>query len=272
MIHEKRVIVVMPAYNAERTLERTVVEIPKDIVDEVVLVDDASRDNTVQVGQELGLPTLIHRENLGYGGNQKTCYVEALARDADIVVMVHPDYQYDPRLVPSLASLIALGVYDVVLGSRIIGKGALAGGMPRYKYISNRFLTAVENVLLGEKLSEYHTGYRAFSRAVLETLPLEANSNDFVFDNQMLAQIVYFGFRIGEVSCPTRYMPDSSSINFMRSCKYGMGVLGTGLRFRLAKMGLARPRIFAANGPRLHVEAMRARLVGSGPPTAVRPT
>jgi glycosyltransferase involved in cell wall biosynthesis len=266
VIHGKRVIVVLPAYNAESTLERTVAEIPRDVVDEVVLVDDASQDDTVAVGQRLGLPTLVHRSNLGYGGNQKTCYAEALARGADIVVMVHPDYQYDPRLVPAMASLVAAGVFDVVLGSRIIGKGALAGGMPRYKYVSNRFLTAVENILLREKLSEYHTGYRAYSRAVLEALPLEANSNDFVFDNQMLAQIFYFGFRIGEVSCPTRYLPESSSINFVRSCRYGLGVLGTGVRFRLAKMGLARPRIFAADGPRLHVEAMRERLAENGEP------
>jgi len=260
LISGKRVIVVMPAYNAEQTLERTYAEIPHDIVDEVVLVDDASQDGTVEVGKTLGLTSLVHRANLGYGANQKTCYAEALARGADIVVMVHPDYQYDPRLVPSLAWLIALDVYDVVLGSRIVGGGALAGGMPRYKYVSNRFLTAVENLLLRQKLSEYHTGYRAFSRAVLETLPLEANSDDFVFDNQMLAQIAYFGFRIGEVSCPTRYQPQSSSINFVRSCKYGLGVLVTACRFRLAKMGLARPRIFDPASPRLRADGVRERL------------
>ncbi|HUK12922.1 MAG TPA: glycosyltransferase family 2 protein [Thermoanaerobaculaceae bacterium] len=271
MIHGKRVVVVMPAYNAERTLERTYAEIPRDIVDEVVVVDDASKDNTVQVGRTLGVPTLVHRRNLGYGGNQKTCYAEALARGADIAVMVHPDYQYDPRLVPAMASLIALGVYDVVLGSRIIGKGALPGGMPRYKYVANRLLTAAENLLLGEKLSEYHTGYRAFSRRVLEGLPLEANSDDFVFDNQMLAQIAYFGFSIGEISCPTRYMAESSSINFVRSCKYGFGVLATGLRFRLARMRLARPRIFAREGFRLRVELAHERLVEERPAGAAKP-
>ncbi|MFI5143438.1 MAG: glycosyltransferase family 2 protein [Thermoanaerobaculales bacterium] len=265
MIHEKRVIVVLPAYNAERTLARTYAEIPRDIVDEVVLVDDASEDSTVEVSKSLGVTSLVHRRNLGYGANQKTCYAEALSRGADIVVMVHPDYQYDPRLVPSMASLIALGVYDVVLGSRIIGKGALAGGMPLYKYVSNRILTAIENLLLGEKLSEYHTGYRAFSREVLETLPLEANSNDFVFDNQMLAQIAYFGFRLGEVSCPTRYQPESSSIKFLRSCKYGLGVLSTAVRFRLARMRLARPRIFDSAGPRLRLDVIRERLVEEEP-------
>jgi len=250
----------MPAYNAEQTLERTYAELPHEIVDEVVLVDDASQDRTVELGKTLGVRSLVHHRNLGYGANQKTCYAEALARGADIVVMVHPDYQYDPRLVPALASLVALDVYDVVLGSRIIGKGAISGGMPRYKYVSNRFLTLVENVLLAEKLSEYHTGYRAFSRAVLETLPLEANSDDFVFDNQMLAQVLFFGFRVGEVSCPTRYQPQSSSINFVRSCRYGLGVLATALRYRLAKMGLARPRIFDPAGPRLHPESARRRL------------
>src|SRR3712207_363213 len=197
MIHGKRVVVVLPAYNAARTLERTVAELPTDVVDEVLLVDDASRDDTAEIARSLNLRTFVHPRNLGYGGNQKTCYAQALALGADVVVMVHPDYQYDPRLVTAMASLVALGVYDAVLGSRIIGNGALRGGMPRYKYVANRLLTAFQNVALGEKLSEYHTGYRAFSRRVLETLPLEANSDDFVFDNQMLAQIFYFGFRIG---------------------------------------------------------------------------
>ena len=244
MIHGKRVVVVLPAYNAALTLERTVSELPRDVVDDVLLVDDASHDDTVAVAQRLGIRTVVHPQNLGYGGNQKTCYREALALGADIVVMVHPDYQYDPRLVTPMASMIAADVYDVVLGSRIIGNGVLQGGMPVYKYVSNRMLTAVQNLLLGEKLSEYHTGYRAFSRKVLETLPLHQSSNDFLFDNQFLAQVFWFGFRVGEVSCPTRYLPESSSINFRRSCIYGLGVLKTSLEFRLAKGGFGKPRIF----------------------------
>jgi glycosyltransferase involved in cell wall biosynthesis len=251
LIHGKRVIVVLPAYNAEKTLEATLAAIPRDVVDEILLVDDASQDETVNLSQRLGLPTIAHPENRGYGGNQKTCYEEALARGADVVVMVHPDYQYDPRLVPAMASLVAQNVYDVVLGSRILGQGAIAGGMPIYKFISNRFLTLVQNLLIGQKLSEYHTGYRAFARAVLESLPLAANSDDFLFDNQMLAQVHYFGFRIGEVSCPTRYDTDSSSISFARSCRYGLGVLATSLLFRLAKWGWARPDIFDRSGRRL---------------------
>jgi glycosyltransferase involved in cell wall biosynthesis len=244
LIHGKKLIVVMPAYNAELTLERTVSDLPKDVVDEVLLVDDASRDRTVNLSRNLGLPTLVHKRNYGYGGNQKTCYTAALARGADIVVMVHPDYQYDPRLVGAMASMIATGVYDVVLGSRILGNTALRGGMPRYKYVANRFLTLFQNVLMGEKLSEYHTGFRAFSSAVLNSLPLESNSDDFVFDNQMLAQISYFGFRIGEVSCPTRYLEDASSINFWRSVKYGFGVLHTSVCYRLTRWGLLRPPLF----------------------------
>jgi glycosyltransferase involved in cell wall biosynthesis len=260
----KRIVVVLPAYNAETTLRRTLDELPASIVDEIVLVDDASRDNTATLAKSLGVHTLVHRVNLGYGGNQKTCYTEALSRGADIVVMLHPDYQYDPRLVPAMASLIASGVYDIVLGSRIIGNGALKGGMPRYKYAANRMLTMVENVLLGEKLSEYHTGYRAFSREVLETLPLEANSNDFVFDNEMLAQGFYFGFRVGEVSCPTRYEPESSSINFRRSCQYGLGVLGTAAKYRLARLGLVTPALFRASSPHLNRERIRTRVVADG--------
>ncbi|MCC6177681.1 MAG: glycosyltransferase family 2 protein [Chloroflexi bacterium] len=244
MIHGKRVVVVLPAYNAGRTLERTVRDVPMDVVDDVLLVDDASRDDTVAVARSLGLRTFVHPENSGYGGNQKTCYAQALALGADIVVMVHPDYQYDPRLVTPMASMIASGVYDVVLGSRIIGNGALRGGMPLYKYVSNRVLSAVQNLLLGEKLSEYHTGYRAYARHVLEALPLDQNSNDFLFDNQMLAQIFYFGFRVGEISCPTRYDAESSSINFGRSCRYGLGVLGTSVGYRLARLGVARPSIY----------------------------
>ena len=244
MIHGRRVVVVLPAYNAARTLERTVVELPRDVVDDVLLVDDASSDATVEVARRLGLRTVVHPRNLGYGGNQKTCYREALALGADIVVMVHPDYQYDPRLVTPMAAMIASNVYDVVLASRIIGNGALRGGMPVYKYVSNRVLTAAQNLLLGEKLSEYHTGYRAYSRLVLDTLPLEENSNDFLFDNQVLAQVFWFGFRVGELSCPTRYHPESSSINFRRSCEYGFGVLKTSLDYRLGKAGLAHPGIF----------------------------
>ncbi|MBZ5589264.1 MAG: glycosyltransferase family 2 protein [Acidobacteriia bacterium] len=261
MIHGRSVLVVLPAYNAERTLERTNSEIPRDVVDEVILVDDASQDSTVEVSHSLGLPTFVHARNLGYGGNQKTCYTQALMRDADIVVMMHPDYQYEPRLVPAMASLIALGVYDVVLGSRIIGKGARLGGMPLYKYVANRGLTLAQNILLREKLSEYHTGCRAFSRRILETLPLAANSDDFVFDNQMLAQALFFGFRVGEVSCPTRYLPDSSSINFWRSVRYGAGVLLTSVRYRLARMGVGKPRIFDAAGPRLGTEFMKGRVI-----------
>ncbi len=261
MILGKKLAVVLPAYNAEHTLRRTVDALPPGVVDELILVDDASRDNTAALARSLGLRTLVHRVNLGYGGNQKTCYTEALARGADIVIMLHPDYQYDPRLVPAMAWLIASGLYDAVLASRIIGNGALRGGMPYYKYVANRVLTMTENLLLGEKLSEYHTGYRAFSRQVLETLPLEANSNDFVFDNEMLAQIFYFGFRVGEVSCPTRYEPESSSINFRRSCKYGLGVLWTALQYRAARLGLLQPALFSETSPRLDRERIRARVV-----------
>jgi glycosyltransferase involved in cell wall biosynthesis len=244
-------MVVLPGYNAASTLERTVGEVPREIVDDLLLVDDASTDATVEVAQRLDLPYVVHPRNRGYGGNQKTCYTEALSRGADIVVMLHPDYQYTPKLIGAMAWLVASGEFDVVLGSRILGKGALAGGMPIYKYISNRLLTAIENVLLGVKLSEYHTGYRAFSRDVLETLPLEENSDDFVFDNQMLAQAVAFGYRIGEISCPTKYFPEASSINFRRSVVYGFGVLGTALSFRLHRWGLRRSPLFASEGRRL---------------------
>jgi glycosyltransferase involved in cell wall biosynthesis len=251
MLNGKKITVVMPAYNAAKTLRRTYEEIPRDVVDDVLLVDDASADATVSLSRELGLTTFLHKKNHGYGRNQKTCYREALRRGADIIVMLHPDYQYSPKLVVSLAGMIAYGEYDVVLGSRILGVGALTGGMPLYKYVSNRFLTAFENLLLNYKLSEYHTGFRAFSRPVLEALPLEENSDDFVFDNQMLAQVVYFGYRMGEVSCPTRYFAEASSINFGRSVKYGFGVLGTSLQFRLQRMGLGDFRIFKKTGGRL---------------------
>ena len=252
MVNEKKVVVVLPAYRAAKTLEQTLADIPPGIVDEVLLVDDCSPDDTVAVAQRLGIPYLVHERNRGYGGNQKTCYTEALRRGADIVVMLHPDYQYSPKLVGAMAALVSSGEYDAVLGSRILGTpGALAGGMPRWKFVANRFLTLAENILLGVKISEYHTVYRAFSRDVLETLPLEENSDDFVFDNQMLAQAVHFGFRLGEISCPTKYFADASSINFRRSVIYGFGVLGTALAFRLHRMGLRKDRIFAADGRRL---------------------
>jgi glycosyltransferase involved in cell wall biosynthesis len=246
-----RVIVVMPAYNAARTVERTVAEIDRSIADDIVLVDDQSKDETVRVAQALGLHVVVHPRNRGYGGNQKTCYGEALKRGADIVVMLHPDYQYSPRLLPAMAGMIASGHFDAVLGSRILGVGALAGGMPIWKYVANRFLTAGENLLLGYKLAEYHTGYRAFSRKLLETLPLEENSDDFVFDNQMLAQAIWFGFHIGEISCPARYFPEASSIDFRRSVRYGFGVLGTALEFRAARMRLIKSARFAENGRKL---------------------
>ena len=250
MLDQKRICVVMPAYNAERTLRQTVAEIDRTLVDDVVLVDDASSDRTVEVAHELGLHYLVHPKNRGYGGNQKTCYREALSRGADIVVMLHPDYQYSPKLLPAMSGMVASGHFDVVLGSRILGVGALAGGMPRWKYVANRFLTLTENLLVGYKLAEYHTGYRAFSRRLLEALPLEENSDDFVFDNQMLAQAIWYGFEIGELTCPARYFTDASSINFRRSVKYGFGVLGTGLEFRLSRWGLRRSRRFPADRAR----------------------
>ncbi len=253
VINGKKVVVVLPAFNAEKTLTATVSELP-DIVDHRILVDDGSSDATVAVARQLGLGVYIHDSNYGYGRNQQTCYREALACGADIVVMVHPDYQYTPLLVTAMASMIAYGVYDVVLGSRIIGGGALSGGMPLYKYVSNRVLTLFQNLLLGAKLSEYHSGYRAFSRSVLATVPLLENSDDFVFDNQMLSQCIYFGFRIGEISCPTKYFDEASSINFRRSVKYGLGVLATSLKFRMEKMGLAHFKFFSAKGRKLDLK------------------
>jgi glycosyltransferase involved in cell wall biosynthesis len=244
MLNGKKIVVVMPAYNAEKTLLKTYNDIPFEIVDDVILVDDASRDRTSDIAREMGIRTIVHEKNLGYGGNQKSCYRAALELGADIVVMVHPDYQYTPRLIPAMSSMIAYGEFDAVLASRILGTGALEGGMPLYKYVANRFLTLFENLMLGHKLSEYHTGYRAFSREVLERLPLGRNSNDFVFDNQMVAQIVWYGYRIGELTCPTRYFEDASSINFRRSVTYGLGVLATSLRFRLQKLGLHSSPIF----------------------------
>ncbi len=248
MLAGKKVVVVMPAYNAAQTLERTYQDISHDVVDEVLLVDDASHDETLQVAARLGIRCFLHERNLGYGRNQKTCYTEALKLGADIVVMVHPDYQYSPKIIPALAGLVASGEYEVAIGSRILGGKARQGGMPRYKYLANRFLTASQNLLLGAKLSEYHTGFRAFSRRVLEALPLWENSDDFLFDNQMLAQAIYFGFPVGEVSCPTRYFPEASSINFSRSVKYGLGVMATSVKFFLQKHGWGQYRIFAASG------------------------
>jgi glycosyltransferase involved in cell wall biosynthesis len=254
MLFGKKIVVVMPAYNAESTLRRTYSEIPFEYIDEAILVDDGSADRTVEMARELGCRTLVHLQNKGYGGNQKTCYREALRHDADVVVMLHPDYQYTPKLLVSIAAMIAVGEYDVVLGSRILCQSAMKGGMPAYKYIANRALTLFENILLGQRLSEYHSGYRAFSRTVLETLPLEENSDDFVFDNQMLAQVIHFGFKIGEISCPTKYFADASSINFRRSVRYGLGVMGTSIEFWLHNMGLVKSRLFNPGGERLSLE------------------
>jgi len=257
MLAKKKIAVVLPAYNAAKTLKQTYDEIPHDIVDDIILVDDASKDETVRMAQSLGILTIRHERNRGYGGNQKTCYTLALARGADIVVMLHPDYQYTPRLVTAMASMIASEEFDVVLGSRMLGRGALVGGMPMYKYIANRLLTTFQNALIGQKLSEYHTGYRAWSRKVLETLPLNNISDDFVFDNQMLTQAVHFGFQIGEISCPTKYFDDASSINFRRSVIYGLGVVRTSIEYRLQKMGLINLAIYtddkSARLPRLTI-------------------
>jgi glycosyltransferase involved in cell wall biosynthesis len=250
VIHGRKVAVVLPAYNAERTLRQTITEIPEGLVDDLILVDDASWDRTVEVARELGLHTVVHDHNQGYGANQKTCYREALARGAEVVIMLHPDYQYTPRLLTALASLVAIGQYDVVLGSRVLSEGALKGGMPLVKYVANRVLTLLQNLLLARKLSEYHTGYRAFSREVLETLPLAANSDDFVFDNQMLAQAIYFGYSIGEVSCPANYFPEASSIGLGRSLVYGLGVVATSIEYRLARWRLLESRVFPARGRR----------------------
>jgi glycosyltransferase involved in cell wall biosynthesis len=245
MINGKKIIVVLPAYNAEKTLKRTYDEIPFDLVDDVVLVDDFSKDNTSELGRNIGIQHVIrHEKNKGYGGNQKTCYDKALELGADIVIMLHPDYQYTPKLIPSMAHLIASDLYPAVFGSRILGKGALKGGMPMYKYIFNRMLTLTQNILIGQKLSEYHTGYRAFSSEVLRKINYHANSDDFVFDNQMISQIFYAGFEIAEITCPTKYFDEASSINFMRSSKYGLGVLSTSLTHFLNKVGLLKSKIY----------------------------
>lgn len=245
MLKGKKICVVMPAYNAAETLEKTYNEIPFSIVDEVILVDDKSSDNTVEVANKLGIKHVIsHEKNKGYGGNQKTCYQKALELDSDITIMLHPDYQYDPRLIEPMCYLMANEVYPVVLGSRILGKGALNGGMPKYKYFFNRCLTAFQNFVMNQKLAEYHTGYRAFTKEVLQKINFMANSDDFVFDNQMLAQIFYAGFEIAEITCPTKYFEEASSINFRRSCKYGFGVLGTSIAYRLEKWGIGKREIF----------------------------
>jgi glycosyltransferase involved in cell wall biosynthesis len=245
MLKGKKIVVVLPAYNAELTLKKTYDEIPFELVDEVVLVDDCSKDNTFEVAKKIGIKHVIrHEKNRGYGGNQKTCYDKALSLGADIVIMLHPDYQYTPLLIPSMANIIANDLYEVVLGSRILGKGALKGGMPLYKYIFNRLLTFSENILLGQKLSEYHTGYRAFSKKILEKINYHSNSNDFVFDNQMLSQIIFAGFEIAEVTCPTKYFKEASSINFSRSAKYGMEVLGVSFLHFFCKLGLMKSELY----------------------------
>ena len=237
MINNKKVVVIMPAYNAEKTLEKTYNEIYQNFVDEVILVDDFSSDETKEIAKRINITTIVHKKNLGYGGNQKSCYRAALKAGADIVIMLHPDYQYTPKLIPAIASMMAFGEYDAVIASRMLGNSALKGGMPFYKFISNRFLTEFQNFVIGQKLSEYHTGFRGFTREILEKLPLEDCSDDFIFDNQMLALILYNNYKIGEISCPTKYFKEASSINFARSCKYGLEVLGVSIKYRLAKIG-----------------------------------
>ena len=251
MINGKRVAVVMPAYNAEKTLEKTHNEIPHDIVDNIILTDDASQDRTAEIARKLNIKTFVHMKNKGYGGNQKTCYQEALRIGSDIVIMLHPDYQYTPKLITAMASMIAYGVFDAIIASRILGNKAIDGGMPLYKYISNRFLTAVENFIIQQKLSEYHTGYRAFSSEVLRKIPLLENSDDFVFDNEMLLQTMYFGFNVGEVSCPAKYFNDASSISFRRSVTYGIGVIHTSIKYFISKRGSKLYQIFNPDGKKL---------------------
>jgi|TARA_B110000263_G_scaffold156592_1_gene135992 glycosyltransferase involved in cell wall biosynthesis len=251
MINGKRVTVVMPAYNAEKTLEKTYNEIPHDIVDDIILTDDASKDRTAEIARKLNIKTFVHMKNKGYGGNQKTCYQEALRIESDIIIMLHPDYQYTPKLITAMASMIAYGVFDAIIASRILGNKAVDGGMPLYKYISNRFLTAVENFIIQQKLSEYHTGYRAFSAEVLKKIPLLENSDDFVFDNEMLLQTMYFGFNVGEVSCPAKYFDDASSISFRRSVTYGIGVIHTSIKYFMSKRGSKLYQIFNPDGGKL---------------------
>ena len=252
MINGKKVVVIMPAYNAEKTLEKTYNEIYQNFVDEIILVDDFSDDETKEIAKRLNITTIVHEKNLGYGGNQKSCYRAALKAGADIVIMLHPDYQYTPKLIPAIASMMAFGEYDAVIASRMLGNSALKGGMPLYKFISNRFLTEFQNFVIGEKLSEYHTGFRGFTREILERLPLEDCSDDFIFDNQMLALILYNGYKIGEISCPTKYFKEASSINFVRSCKYGLEVLLVSLKYRLAKCKLP-VKLFSLSGKKLEL-------------------
>ena len=247
MLNGKRIIVVLPAYNAEKTLEKTISEIDTQVVDDILLVDDCSSDETVELAKKLGLKVFLHNQNYGYGRNQKTCYSEALKHGADVIVMLHPDYQYYPKLVPAMAAMIVSDEYELVMGSRILGGKARMGGMPLYKYVSNRILTLLENFIIGSKLSEFHSGYRAFSKKCLESLPLQENSDDFLFDNEMIAQAIFFDFSVGEISCPTRYFPEASSINFKRSVVYGVGVLWTAVRFRLQKWGLRQFSIFSGS-------------------------
>ncbi len=261
MILDQKLIVVMPAYNAAKTLEATYRDIPRELVDEIILVDDASQDETIRVAKALGLTVYSHDRNRGYGGNQKSCYRLALERNADIVVMLHPDYQYDPRLIAPMAGMIASGAWDMVMGSRILASDPACGGMPRYKYIANRVLTFIQNQMLSAKLSEYHTGYRAYHRRVLETLPLAANGDDFVFDNQLLAQAIFFNFRIGEISCPAKYFPEASSIGFFQSVKYGQGVLRTSLQFVLEKMNFAHFPLFERKKSDGFIEAEKGKPV-----------
>lgn len=251
MLNGRKIVVVMPAYNAEKTLRKTYDEIPKDVVDDIILTDDYSSDKTVEIAKALNLKLFIHERNLGYGGNQKTCYREALKTGADVVVMLHPDYQYPPKLITAMAALITSGIFDVVLGSRILGNKALEGGMPLYKYIANRVLTLIENNMISQKLSEYHTGYRAFSKEVLLSLPILENSDDFVFDNQVLLQALYFGYRVAEITCPSVYTKESSSINFPRSVIYGFGVLQAAWKYMLQKRFLVKSPIFDRNGRKL---------------------
>jgi len=251
MVNGKRVAIVLPAYNAEKTLKKTYSEVPHDIVDDIILTDDASKDRTAEVSRELDIKTFVHPTNKGYGGNQKTCYQEALRAGADIIIMLHPDYQYTPKLITAMASMIAYDVFDAVIASRILGNQALEGGMPLYKYIANRFLTTAENYLIQQKLSEYHTGYRAFSAEVLENIPMLENSDDFVFDNEMLLQTMYFGYNVGEVSCPAKYFEEASSISFRRSVTYGFGVLQTAVKYFTSKRGCKRHEIFNPDGEKL---------------------
>ena len=254
MINDKKVVVIMPAYNAEKTLEKTFSEIYRGIVDSIILVDDNSHDNTKEIAKNLGITTIVHKNNLGYGANQKSCYIAALRENADIVVMLHPDYQYTPKLIPAMASMIAFGEYDAVVASRMLMGSALKGGMPLYKYISNKFLTMFQNLFSGKNLSEYHSGFRAFSADVLKTLPLECD-DDFIFDNQMLSLAFYYGFKMGEISCPTKYFPDASSINLRRSIKYGFGVLGVSIEYFLANLGIYKSKIFRNDAKKLDLNA-----------------